>query len=139
MRRRAFLYITRDLPTGRGLLVFTQPDPAAGIQTPGGTIEPHESVLEGALREAFEETGLSELTEPRQIGFELFEHSSGNVECYHVHVRALGDLPDEWTHIVSAGQEDQGLRFHCFWLSLEQAKQQVWPHMIHAIGELERR
>ncbi len=136
MRRRAFLYITRDLPIGRGLLVFSQDDPAAGIQTPGGTIEPHEMVLEGALREALEETGLEGLVEPRQIAFDLFEHTSGKVECYHVHVRAVGDLPDAWVHTVSAGQDDQGMQFSCFWLSLEQAREKVWPHMVYVIEEI---
>lgn len=122
---------------GHQLLVFSQEDPAAGIQTPGGTIEPGEGVLEGALREAFEETGLKRLGQARQIGFNLFEHEGGSVECYHIHTKALGEIPDTWVHTVSAGQDDQGLQFRCFWLSLEQAKQQVWPHMIYAIDGLD--
>lgn len=129
-RRRAFCYITRQTAVGPELLVFKQEDPAAGIQTPGGTIEQGEGVLEGALREAYEESGLGQFGEPLQLFFEVFEHSQGRVDCYHVHLPVVGETPDIWTHTVSAGTEDAGMVFHCFWLSFAEAKAQVWPHMV---------
>lgn len=139
MRRRAFVYITRDLPTGRELLVFTQEDPAAGVQTPGGTIEPYETVLEGALREAFEETGLRDFAEPRHMAVNVFIGPDEDVECFHIHLPFMGEGLDAWTHTVSDGQADKGMEFSCFWLSLEQARVQVWPYMVYALGELEQR
>ena len=140
-RRRAFCYITRPGSKGLELLVFRHDDQYlnAGIQTPGGTIEDGEGVLEGAIREAIEESGLSEFGELRQIGFELFEHSEGKVECYHVHLPLLGQAPDSWTHTVSAGTDDQGMCFHYFWLGFAEAKAQVWPHMVQALAQLQYR
>ena len=139
IRRRAFCYITRATPSGQQLLVFRHDDhyPDAGIQTPGGTIEPGEGILEGARREALEESGLCEFGRLGQIGFELFEHSQGQVECYHVHLPVLGQTPDSWTHTVSGGADDHGMRFHYFWLSFAEAKAQVWPHMVQCLGVLE--
>ena len=57
-RHRAYAYITN----GSRLLLFTQPEaPEAGIQVPAGTIEPGENPQDAAMREAKEETGLTEL------------------------------------------------------------------------------
>ena len=54
----AFAYITNR----HRLLVFVHPfAPEAGIQVPAGTVPAHERPDEAVLREAFEETGLSDL------------------------------------------------------------------------------
>ncbi|WP_299818856.1 NUDIX domain-containing protein [uncultured Roseibium sp.] len=53
---KAYVYLT----CGTDLLVFDEPDdPYLGLQVPGGTIDPGESFLHGAMREFAEETGLS--------------------------------------------------------------------------------
>ena len=58
IRHRAYAYITN----GSRLLLFTHPEsPEAGIQVPAGTIEPGESPQDAVMREAKEETGLTEL------------------------------------------------------------------------------
>ncbi|HEX6777377.1 MAG TPA: NUDIX domain-containing protein, partial [Ktedonobacterales bacterium] len=58
-RRRAYAYVTRMKDRTRQVLVFSQQnDPEAGIQIPGGGIEPEETPLEGVRREIVEETGL---------------------------------------------------------------------------------
>ncbi|MDX2005820.1 MAG: NUDIX domain-containing protein [Meiothermus sp.] len=136
-RRRAFCYVTRPGPQGLELLVFRQDDPAAGVQTPGGTIEDGEGVLEGAVREAAEESGLQEFGTPRQIGFHRFDHLEGSVDGFHVHLPFWGEAPEVWTHTVSAGADDAGMQFHCFWLGLLEARAQVWPHMELSLAELE--
>ena len=57
-RHRAYAYITN----GSRLLLFIQPEaPEAGIQVPAGTIEPGENLQDAVIREAKEETGLTEL------------------------------------------------------------------------------
>ena len=57
-RERVYAYITH----GTRLLVFTETDcPEAGLQVPAGTLEPGEDPRSGVLREAEEETGLSNL------------------------------------------------------------------------------
>ena len=58
IRHRAYAYITN----GSRLLLFTHPkSPEAGIQVPAGTIEPGEDPQDAVMREATEETGLTEL------------------------------------------------------------------------------
>jgi 8-oxo-dGTP diphosphatase len=62
---KALSYITQ----GQLLLVFRQPDfPEQGVQVPGGSVEPGESLAEAALREAREETGLAELEVMSYLG-----------------------------------------------------------------------
>ena len=114
-------------------MVFGQDDPAAVIQTPGGTIEPGEDVLAGALREAFEETGLDRFDEPRRLCFEIFEGPEGPVECHHLHLPVIGETMDAWSHTVSAGTEDAGMVFHCFWLTFGEARRWVWPTMLRGL------
>lgn len=56
------------------LLVFEQPErPEQGVQVPGGSIEPGESLAAAVLREAHEETGLTGLTLVRPLGTTLYE------------------------------------------------------------------
>jgi len=53
---KAYVYLT----CGTDLLVFDEPDtPWLGLQVPGGTVDPGESFLHGAMREFAEETGLA--------------------------------------------------------------------------------
>jgi 8-oxo-dGTP pyrophosphatase MutT (NUDIX family) len=59
-------FITRDGAHGRELLVFTHPD--AGIQVPAGTMEHGETPEIAVLREAFEETGLTDLRIVADLG-----------------------------------------------------------------------
>lgn len=60
--KKVYAYITR----GEQLLVFNHVDfPEAGIQVPGGTLEPDELPESAVLREALKETGLEGL---QQIG-----------------------------------------------------------------------
>jgi 8-oxo-dGTP pyrophosphatase MutT (NUDIX family) len=57
--QKVYAYITS--PEGQ-LLVFEHVDfPEAGVQVPGGTVEVGESVDAAVIREAEEETGLSDL------------------------------------------------------------------------------
>ncbi len=51
--------VTRDGASGPEVCVFDHP--RAGVQLPAGTLLPGEDVRAGALREAFEETGLEDL------------------------------------------------------------------------------
>jgi 8-oxo-dGTP pyrophosphatase MutT (NUDIX family) len=138
MRRRAFCYITRLRPAGLQLLVFQHPDAAAGVQTPGGTIDPGENPLDGAMREAIEETGLSSFQAPSLIAVDTFEGQDETVTRYHVHLPTDGLSADCWDHTVTAGEADAGMVFRCMWLSFAEARSVAWPWMITQLGTLER-
>jgi ADP-ribose pyrophosphatase YjhB (NUDIX family) len=50
--------------------MFRHDDPAAGIQAPGGTLDPGETAIEGAGREAFEVTGLTDFADASLIAMD---------------------------------------------------------------------
>ena len=78
---KAVAYITCD---GK-LLVFDHPGiPETGTQVPAGTIAPGEPPAEAAMREAFEETGLTSLVMRRFLGERAFDIAPfGRDEIYH--------------------------------------------------------
>ena len=96
---KAVAYITCD---GK-LLVFDHPGiPETGTQVPAGTIAPGEPPAEAAMREAFEETGLTSLVMWRSLGEREIDIASfGRDEIHHRHFFHLeyeDDSPDRWRH-----------------------------------------
>lgn len=77
MIEKVTAFITRPGQNGRELLVFQHPN--AGIQLPAGTVEPGEDVETAVLREAFEETGLKQLTIARQLAIIENELQPGQI------------------------------------------------------------
>lgn len=129
MRRRAVVYITRETAEGRQLLVFTHRVPdTPDVEVPGGTIEPAETPLDGALREAREETGLSTFGPPCLLAEEVWHGPDEVVQCYFVHLPLAQPAPDAWEHVVSSGELDQGHVFTLFWTTLP-ATSGLWPPM----------
>jgi len=130
------VYITRDTSEGRQLLVFTHRVPEApDVQVPGGTIEPDETPIEGALREAHEETGLSRFGAPRLLAEEVWHGPDETVQCYFVHLPLARTAPDAWEHVVTAGELDQGLVFSLFWTTLPDTSG-LWPNMAKYVHRL---
>nr|WP_281416485.1 NUDIX domain-containing protein [Deinococcus aestuarii] len=111
LRERVLAYVTRG--TG-ALLVFehTPEDPDAGVQVPAGGLEPGETPEQAALRETWEETGLS-LSGPVHLG--SFPWSKGKLaEVWHFfHLSVPTTTPDAWAHRVTHGEDDAGLTFLC--------------------------
>ena len=115
-RHRAYAYITN----GSRLLLFTQPGaPDAGIQVPAGTIEPAENPRNAVMREAEEETGLSELRFMRFLGRDTRDmRDCGSDELQHrwfFHLSVEGPTEETWRHGEHA--EDGSLihPFDFFW------------------------
>lgn len=71
------LFITRESPSGKQLLMFQHPN--AGIQLPAGTVEIDETPEQAAYREAYEETGLDQWEWIRQLGVEVVPIPDGQV------------------------------------------------------------
>lgn len=59
------IFVTRRSVAGHDVLLFEHP--SAGIQIPAGTVEAGETPAEAAVREAAEETGLSDFVERRYL------------------------------------------------------------------------
>lgn len=99
IRHRAYAYVTY----GSKLLLFTHPEsPEAGIQVPAGTVKPDEKPEDAVMREAAEETGLSDL---EFVGF-LDQDTRDMRDCgteelqyrWFYHLRCTSDPPKEWRH-----------------------------------------
>ncbi len=69
------LFITRMIHGQENLLLFKHP--YAGIQIPAGTVKNSEIVEEAALREAKEETNISEFTSIELIGTDIERYNEG--------------------------------------------------------------
>lgn len=128
IKQKVTVYITRHMGERLQVLVFDHVDfPEAGTQVPGGSIDPGESPEQAALREALEETGLDGLQVVRYVG--VFPWYWAEKEQHHnrhvFHLTAGRALPDHWVHVVSAGEEDKGLRFGCYWLNVAEAAQKL--------------
>ena len=94
---KALAYVTR----GDRLLIFRHVhEPEAGLQVPGGTVEPHETPAQAVMREVLEETGLTGLSEPRHLG--TLDHprreEPGVRRRHFFHLHYRGDSPDRWQH-----------------------------------------
>ena len=122
VKHKVFAYITY----GHRLLVFRHPDvPEAGVQVPAGTVETHERPEDAVLREAFEETGLSDLTLDCYLGEQKRDMSDfGRDEIHHrrfYHLRYDGHSAAIWRHEESDpydGAELAPIIFEFFWALL---------------------
>lgn len=122
-RLKVLTYITR----GSNLLVFTHPEaPEAGIQVPGGSVEPHENVEDAALREAIEETGLAALRLSTYLGDMRRNMSDfGLDEIHHryfFHIWCDEDPPSAWRYgeYTPFNEPDPSapIPFDFFWVNL---------------------
>lgn len=120
--QKAFAYITAQ----HHLLVFRQPYALeAGIQVPAGTIEEHEQAEKAVLREAFEETGLADLTLNCCLGeYERDMADFGRDEIHHrffYHLQYHGKLVSTWQHeelYHSSSPSSTPVVFEFFWAPL---------------------
>lgn len=100
LREKVLCLVVRDT----SLLVFDHADaPDAGVQLPAGGVEPGETPADAAVRELFEESGLS-LSGPRHLvsyrwEAQLPERFTRQV-CHASASAAPDGLPDTWTHFA---------------------------------------
>ena len=121
LKHKAFAYVTH----GDRLLVFRHPDvPEAGIQVPAGTIRAGERPEDAVLREAWEETGLSDLALIRFLGEQWRELTDEGIDETHhrffYHLRHTGEPPELWCHQEDDPDDgsDHPIRFEFSWARL---------------------
>ncbi len=118
-RHRAYAYITH----AQRLLLFTHPrSPEAGIQVPAGSVEEGEDPADAALREAFEETGLSGLKLVRFLAQDTRDmRDCGSDELQYrwfYHLRCETTPPETWSHGEFAKDGSVIYPFDFFWAGL---------------------
>jgi 8-oxo-dGTP diphosphatase len=119
-RIRVLAYITRNRSE---ILVFKHDAsyPDAGVQVPGGGLEPNETLELGIMREILEETGLKLTGTPVFLGARVRQSSQYGPQFEHYFwLEAEPSTPDAWTHNVSAGELDNGMKFHHEFVPIEQ-------------------
>ena len=122
IKYKVFAYIINH----HRLLVFSHPFfPEAGIQVPAGTIKVNERPEEAVLREAFEETGLSDLIVDGFLGVHERDMSDfGRDEIHHryfYHLRYEGNPPANWRHEERDSSDEPKqvpIIFEFFWAPL---------------------
>ncbi len=136
---KALVYITRHVDHTTQILVFRhQGMPEAGIQVPAGTVEPNESPENAAIREAKEETGLSNLLLGRKLLAVDYYHDQKK-ELQHRNYFEFSSpelLSENWTHKVTSGEEDEGLKFEFYWIPAVEAERLLAGRQGQAISKL---
>ncbi|MBI3942924.1 MAG: NUDIX domain-containing protein [Chloroflexi bacterium] len=135
---RKYKVITYITHAGR-LLVFRQPQfPEAGIQVPGGTVEPGEAFAMAALREATEETGVERLEIVAFLGKDqrdLRHLGRDEVHIRHFfHLRCLDQPPERWHHYERTPSEGGPgpIEFELYWVNLPDGV----PELIADMGQM---
>ena len=120
--QKVIVYITAE----DRLLVFRQPDsPEQGLQVPGGTVEPGESLEQAALREASEETGLNDLRLEALLGSATYVTTDppGVVHRRHFFHLSRGRAePADWIHVESKPTAAAAPRLALYWVPLVSAR-----------------
>ena len=120
---KVLIYVVRD----GHLLVFRHTDYSyeeVGIQVPAGSIRTGESPEDAALREAREETGLTEFKIVKKLGEAEYDISPYRFEIQrrHVfHLELLEETPQRWTSWEEHDGQGEPTHFECFWIPLDAA------------------
>lgn len=110
-REKVLIYVTRGVDQ---LLVLEHSAefPDAGVQVPGGGVEPGEDPERAATRELFEETGLRAVSDAVHLASHWWTSEQAPSRIRHYYwLTAPPDSPDSWLHVVSAGEDDAGMLF----------------------------
>lgn len=109
------------------LLVFIEPNfPEAGIQVPAGTVGEGEPLEEAILREAIEETGLTNLKIESFLGTRVYDMRSitgdeVDIHRHYFHLSYSGPMDknrwQNWEETPSGG-ETEPILFELYWVDI---------------------
>jgi len=118
IKHKAFAYVT----SGDRLLVLRHVhSPEAGLQVPAGTVEPHETPAQAVVREAIEETGLCEFSEPRHLGTVdvIIPGRPALYRRHFFHLRHRAESAASWQHYERYPSNGGApILFELFWAQL---------------------
>lgn len=133
---KAYAYITYR----ERLQVFRHVDfSAAGIQVPGGTMEPGEDTAKAVLREAEEERGLSGLVMNRYLGRDAFRDVPNPIKMrYFFHLICPVITPETWQHYEETPSDvsPDPILFEFYWLPLDEAAGKLDPYFAAGLERL---
>jgi len=122
---KEIIKVTAYITCSGSILVFRHVDfPEAGIQVPSGTAEEGEDLNEAVLREAEEESGLSDLRLVSYLGktsyvFDPAGKGAARIQRHYFHLSWPGPITkagwQHWEASPSEGEEDQIL-FELYWV-----------------------
>jgi ADP-ribose pyrophosphatase YjhB (NUDIX family) len=141
LRRRVVAYVTRRRDGCTELLTIEYrhlPDVPPGL--PAGRIDADEGLEAGLKREVAEETGVTGLSDIRELaGPDEFERLFGAVahpsHAFHAVCRDEG--PREWEHAVTGDGSDAGLVHVCRWVRLDE-RPSLWGRSDPLVEKLRR-
>ncbi len=142
LKRKVLAYVTH----GHRLLVFRHPHfPEAGIQIPAGTVQDGESPEVAAMREACEETGLTDLELVAFLGQERRDMAEWGLaqihDRYFYHLRCRGNPPEVWQHLETDPSDGifESILFEFFWADLPHGVPEMTGHHAALLSELLKR
>jgi 8-oxo-dGTP pyrophosphatase MutT (NUDIX family) len=149
LRQRAVCYVTRGWADQVELLVLRhEPQPTdswiqPGVQLPAGGVDPGETPAQAAVREVFEETGLSLSGEAVHLGSCHWSGAgwTGPGQVWHYfQLTASPSTLDAWDHRVTGG-EDTDMLFHLSFAPLSaheltpgQGSHEYLPELFELLG-----
>ena len=135
--QKVYAYILDTFAEGNRLLVFKHVDfPEAGIQVPGGSVEPGERIEAAAVREAREETGIYRLNLVGKIGTAKKNLREFGINCVHErHYFKMGcpeQTPEKWIAYEQTPSDGSSppIAFQFYWVALNKL-----PNLSGGLGE----
>jgi 8-oxo-dGTP pyrophosphatase MutT (NUDIX family) len=126
--RKAYGYVTRIKDGKIQVLVFQHPITEAGIQIPKGTVNAEEETYNAVIREIEEETGLKNFEVQNLIAEDFWENDDGEIHNRFFYKINVSNVPDEWDFEPTGGGDEEGLKFHYFWISLKDEVELIRGH-----------
>lgn len=120
--------IFRHINQSTEILVFRHP--IAGIQIVKGTVEANEKLEDAALRELYEESGVSSANIHSYLGLHYPSEPGPNWHVFVCHTTE--DLTDNWKHFCN---DDGGLEFNFFWHNLSEPPTSEWHQIFQELLE----
>jgi len=108
--------------------------PLAGSQLVKGSIEPGESAPDAAIRELFEEAGITCARVTADLG--IWEAIEGEQVWSFQRCEIMQPLPDRWSHHCS---DDGGHTFELFWHRLAQDPRDAFEIFVNAVRVIRAR